>query len=339
MGLINKVDMVCLSVLSTLSIRPSNSHGKSLKPQSRFSISTFLSETTNWQPVSTTNPQIRTVTYCTRLPTHLTSKTQFRTPNFSDSVGSAAKIQTLTPNATKCPIFFSERGYPDSILSKALNRVQNVNRESALEPSASDNEERIPFTLTFHPNNLAARNAVLRNFKILQSDPETAPIFPNPPLVSFKRDRNLRNSLVRSSLPSNLEPGTFNCSRKVCNTCPFINSKTHIRGPNGSYQVNDHFDCTTSNITYCITCTLCNKLYIGESGRKLGDRFREHLLDVKNKGSDLSKPVARHFNLPGHSHEHMEICGIYLHLGNNETRIFKLGTLAPNGINERFSFA
>ena len=108
----------------------------------------------------------------------------------------------------------------------------------------------------------------------------------------------------------------------------------------------DHFDCTTSNIIYCITCTLCNKLYIGESGRKLGDRFREHLLDVKNKGSDLSKPVARHFNLPGHSHEHMEICGIYLHLGNNETRkrkeqrlILKLGTLAPNGINERFSFA
>ena len=68
--------------------------------------------------------------------------------------------------------------------------------------------------------------------------------------------------------------------------------------------------------------------------------------DVAPRGSDLSKPVARHFNLPGHSHEHMEICGIYLHLGNNETRkrkeqrlIFKLGTLAPNGINERFSFA
>ena len=89
----------------------------------------------------------------------------------------------------------------------------------------------------------------------------------------------------------------------------------------------------------------CNKLYIGESGRKLGDRFREHLIDVKNKGSDLSKPVVRHFNLSGHSHEHMEICGIYLHLGKNETRkrkeqrlIFKLGTLVPNGINERFSF-
>ena len=119
--------------------------------------------------------------------------------------------------------FFSERGYPDSILSKALNRVQNVNRESALEPSASDNEERIPFTLTFHPNNLE----ILKFYNPIRKQ---APIFPNPPLVSFKRDRNLRNSLVRSSLPSNLEPGTFNCSRKVCNTCPFINSKnTHSR--------------------------------------------------------------------------------------------------------------
>ena len=103
--------------------------------------------------------------------------------------------------------------------------------------------------------------------KILMSDPETAPIFPNPPLVSFKRARNLRNSLVRSSLPSNLEPGTFNCSRKICRTCPFINSKRHIQGPKGSYQVNDHLDCITSNIIYCITCTLCNKLYIGKSGR------------------------------------------------------------------------
>ena len=65
----------------------------------------------------------------------------------------------------------------------------------------------------------------------------------------------------------------------------------------------------------------------------------------QEKSQYLSKPVARHFNLPGHSHEHMEIGGINVHLGNNETRkrkeqrlIFKLGTLAPIGINKIFSF-
>ena len=81
-------------------------------------------------------------------------------------------------------------------------------------------------------------------------------------------------------------------------------------------------------------------------GRRLGDRFREHLLHVKNNSKDVSKPVARHFNLPGHSDSHMTICGISLHCGTSDSRkrkeqslIFKLGTLAPNGINERFSFS
>ena len=33
-------------------------------------------------------------------------------------------------------------------------------------------------------------------------------------------------------------------------------------------------------------------LYIGETVRRLGDRFREHLRDVKNDDKDASKPVS-----------------------------------------------
>ena len=88
-----------------------------------------------------------------------------------------------------------------------------------------------------------------------------------------------------------------------------------------------------------------NKLYIGETGRRLGDRFREHLRDVERNDKDASKPVARHFNLPYHSKQHMAVCGLSLHLGSSESRktleqkfIFQIGTLNPHGINERFSF-
>ena len=98
-------------------------------------------------------------------------------------------------------------------------------------------------------------------------------------------------------------------------------------------------------ITYRITCTLCKKLYIGETGRRLGDRFREHLRDVEKDDKDASKPVERHFNLPNHSKEHMSICGLSLHQGTTDSRknleqrfIFQIGTLYPHGINERFSF-
>ena len=60
---------------------------------------------------------------------------------------------------------------------------------------------------------------------------------------------------------------------------------------------------------------------------------------------DASKPVARHFNVPNHSKEHMSICGLSLHQGTTDNRknleqrfIFQIGTVNPHGINERFSF-
>ena len=37
-------------------------------------------------------------------------------------------------------------------------------------------------------------------FKLLQNDPETGRIFSQPPLISFKRDKNVGNFLVRSAL-------------------------------------------------------------------------------------------------------------------------------------------
>ena len=85
-------------------------------------------------------------------------------------------------------------------------------------------------------------------------------------------------------------------------------------------------------------------LYIGETGRRRGDRFREQLRDVEKNDKDASKPVARHFNLPNHSKKHMAICGLSLHLGTTESRknleqnfMFQIGTLNPHGINKRFS--
>ena len=61
-------------------------------------------------------------------------------------------------------------------------------------------------------------------------------------------------------------------------------------------------------------------LYIGETGRRLGDHFREHLRDNKNNDKDASKPVSKHFNLPGHSFNNMTVCGLSLHQGNTKSR-------------------
>ena len=50
---------------------------------------------------------------------------------------------------------------------------------------------------------------------------------------------------------------------------------------------------------YAITCTRCEKNYIGETKRRLADRFTEHLRSIKINFPGL--PVAVHFNSSEHS--------------------------------------
>ena len=87
--------------------------------------------------------------------------------------------------------FFKNRGYPDFVVNIAQHRAQQIDRQSALQTSQKEKNERIPFTLTYHPHNLAAKNFILKNFELLQNDNETGRIFSQPPLVSFNNNNKL----------------------------------------------------------------------------------------------------------------------------------------------------
>ena len=95
-------------------------------------------------------------------------------------------------------------------------------------------------------------------------------------------------------------------------------------------------------VNYCIFCIKCYKLYIGETGRRLSDRFTEHLRSVRN--IDVDTPVVRHFNVFT-LYLRYKICAISPISGGNDRHkrhekrlIFKIGTIHPNGLNERYSF-
>ena len=98
------------------------------------------------------------------------------------------------------------------------------------------------------------------------------------------------------------------------------------------------------NVLYCLTCEKCpSTVYIGETGRRMADRFREDRRDVINGRNDL--PVPAHFNQPDHSLQDMKVAVLKAGLVNQQHRkkqemryIFKHGTLAPSGLNHDFSF-
>ena len=118
--------------------------------------------------------------------------------------------------------------------------------------------------------------------------------------------------MVKSAFQTSDQPGTFKCPRARYKTSPFICNVEKLSGPERSIKIADHFTSTSAKFIYCITCTLCKKLYIGQTGRRLGDRFREHLRNIEKDNKNASKQVARHLNLPNHSKQHMVVCSLSL---------------------------
>ena len=139
--------------------------------------------------------------------------------------------------------------------------------------------------------------------------------------------------------------GTFPCHRPRCRTCDFTGRTATVTNANGDVRLKGRFDCTAAGVVYVITCQRCYKLYIGETGRRLSDRFGEHLRSVESFKHNLRYqgggfPVAEHFNLPEHNHVHdMRVSVVRQVKGGTATRqreerrlIFQLGTLAPGGL-------
>ena len=129
------------------------------------------------------------------------------------------------------------------------------------------------------------------------------------------------------------------CQRTICPTCPNINQSTSIPSLGEQIKITGHFKCTSG--IYCRKCP--RAVYIGKTGLRLADRFREHRLHVLHKRSDL--PVAQHFNSPSHSLEDVRVAVLKSGLARKDVRqreemrqIFQLQTLAPRGINRDFPF-
>ena len=93
-----------------------------------------------------------------------------------------------------------------------------------------------------------------------------------------------------------------------------------------------------------VQCTKCNLQYIGETKRRLKDRFNEHRRAV-DKPNIISKPttVSEHFLTANHSASDMLLIPIQkLYSARDSIRkareaflITKANTLEPNGLNKR----
>lgn len=188
-----------------------------------------------------------------------------------------------------CRILFnalSKRNYAKSMLRK-MKRDIWLSSESARVKN--DNNKILPIIIPY--NNIGTEMARAWKTAIGENN-----LFQNYRLITaYCNGKSLHKNLIHSSLVAmdhqhtdrrivtSQSAGNIRCTNTRCKACNYI---TEARSFNSSYngrgfQLHAKFTCRSNNIVYLVTCSKCNKQYVGETGRSLGERVVDHLSCIR----------------------------------------------------------
>ena len=145
---------------------------------------------------------------------------------------------------------------------------------------------------------------------MLTNSEEHREVFPEPPLIAFRRCKNLKDMLVRARLSNEGNGGTdkkgcSRCGKSRCQVCNVMSNSEHFHSNIDSreYRINYSFNCDSSNVVYLLECTVCGVQYVGSTCTPFRLRFNNYKACSRNFSSGASVPQAeffRHFTEEGH---------------------------------------
>ncbi|CAH2318216.1 Hypothetical predicted protein [Pelobates cultripes] len=95
---------------------------------------------------------------------------------------------------------FLERGYQYKDLVRALEEAK-----SADVTKLDEKAPRLVFPTTFHDASPAISKIVMDNCKMIAYDDTLSKVFKEPPLICYRRNKNLRDLLVHTDLVKSYE--------------------------------------------------------------------------------------------------------------------------------------
>ena len=238
------------------------------------------------------------------------------------------------------------RGYSSNLVSDGIDKAREQNRSDLLQYRPVQKTSRIPFVVTYHPNLPNLRQTIDRNWSNIENCPRLHRLFPEKPIIAYRRPKSIRDILVRAKLPQldnpTVDGGSGPCGDPRCKTCQLMPVTNTFSSTNGAVStMNSVTNCKSSNVIYLMTCTVCNKQYVGETKLTIAKRMNLHRSDWSLKRFSRS-PVAEHCYLPNHTFTDMRVRCIEHNKNwsdaarkNRETYwIRRLHTLTPSGINK-----
>ena len=194
-----------------------------------------------------------------------------------------------------------KRGYSGNLIEEQLKKVDVQDRSELLKVNRKEdkNSKRVPLVVTYSNLLPDIQHITKKHLDVLHRSSKMRDVFKDPPIVAFRRDKNLSDVLVHGKTNKALKSTRLNC-KPGCGNCSIISRETvSDTSHQNKYTPVSDINCQSRNVIYGIICTSCKStVYVGETERQLRERMTEHLRDVRLR---RDKPINVHFNQGEHS--------------------------------------
>jgi hypothetical protein len=202
------------------------------------------------------------------------------------------------------------RKYPAQLVDDAFHRVTLPETRRRSRSTAPPDQNPVNFVVPFSSGNPRFQQIIQKHLPVLRQNAHLQRVFSERPIrLVYTRPKNLRDVLVHSKMPANRNTGlpvnyagSGPCNGRsdcrVCTQMP-VTKEVVSRDKKFHFQIRGSFNCNSQNIVYMLACGHCGLQYIGETCRKLRERFNDH----KSKSDKHKYPIGRHVITTGHPFE------------------------------------
>ncbi|XP_067049954.1 uncharacterized protein [Acropora muricata] len=94
----------------------------------------------------------------------------------------------------------TSRGYPNNLVDKIISEVKFAERKNALTQTQKAHKRILPFVTQFHPSLPCLKNILMEKWHLIQNQPLLREIYKDPPLISYRKGKSLKDMLVKAKL-------------------------------------------------------------------------------------------------------------------------------------------
>ena len=173
-----------------------------------------------------------------------------------------------------------KRGYNSRLVRDQILKARRFSREELLNKIKEPVERKLTVNITYHPAFSKLKDILKRIHLLLTSDREHEKVFPEVPIVGFRRAKSLKEHLVRAKLPSLTQgTGCGKCGGSRCDVCNYIEASHTFSDKNGAriFDIRKGvLNCNSTNVIYLMQCKVCALQYVGSTINKFRYRFNNY---------------------------------------------------------------